>query len=298
MADIYKRQGKLGRWKEVLEDSLESEDFALSHARTRVTIAEFHMERGELDQALPYAVAAADTGAAWAMLCASRCLEGLGRWEESEAMVRATSERYDEQPFVWYFWCRRTGHGDLAAAQDFALDQAKRLARGKRPGNQNILGVVYQLMGDQQCALEEFGPGAARGDAYCLIYIALIAHERGDAAARDAALADAVERGAAYEKSIGRSDLSMFEIARWMQAAVKQPVGEEPPITALEKILKPQTPEGICHSCYIVGRYFELSGNEKLAHAYYQRGLDTHAYQKSPYTLSGLRLREMNEAGK
>ena len=67
LANSYWQQKQPEKWKETLDESLKHEDFALSHARSRVAIARYFMERKQWAGALPYADAAAETGAAWAM---------------------------------------------------------------------------------------------------------------------------------------------------------------------------------------------------------------------------------------
>lgn len=298
LANIYKSQNKVDRWKEVLEESLKSEDFSLSHARTRVKLAEFHMERGEFDQALPYARAAADTGAAWAMMCAAECYEGLKKWDEAEQMMQATAQRYDSEAFVWYYWCRRTGHGNVMAAQAFALEEVARLTGGARPGNLIVLGHLYLLMGDPERSLEEFGAGIVKGHPYCLLHAAILAQQRGDITARDAALVDAVERGPTYLVSNIEPATDMIAVANWLLGAVRQPAGQDPPIDKLTKTIEPFPPSSAAAAGYFVGRYFQLVGNDKLARTFYQRSLDSRDYSHACYALSGLYLREMNEAAK
>lgn len=50
----------------------------------RVDIARHFMGRKEWDKARPYADAAAQTYAGWAMLCAAECYEGLEDWDKAE----------------------------------------------------------------------------------------------------------------------------------------------------------------------------------------------------------------------
>lgn len=64
------------------------------------------------------------------MLQASQCNEALENWERAELWIRRCSERYQSQSRDWYFWCARTGKGDLTAARDYAL--------GKRPDGNHL----------------------------------------------------------------------------------------------------------------------------------------------------------------
>ena len=83
-----------------------------------MAIADDLMKSGRYAKAWPYAEAAAQTGAGWAMTCAQNCAEGLNKWEAAEQYARAWSKRYPGSMWtVWFVFCERTGHGDIAAAR-------------------------------------------------------------------------------------------------------------------------------------------------------------------------------------
>lgn len=118
LADAYRAQGYIVKWRSTLEEILKQTDYALEHARVRVDIADEYMSRRDFQKALPYAQEAAETYAGWALLKAAQCFEGLQHWNEAENMYRATSERYDN--VEWIAFVRRTGQGSLPAARDFS----------------------------------------------------------------------------------------------------------------------------------------------------------------------------------
>jgi tetratricopeptide (TPR) repeat protein len=85
LSNLYKKQGKRELWRATLDEYLqEHESFGLEHARIQVRIADDLMAHREPEQALPYAVAAAETYAAWALLCAHRCYDALEDWENAK----------------------------------------------------------------------------------------------------------------------------------------------------------------------------------------------------------------------
>jgi hypothetical protein len=52
------------------------------------------------------------------MQCAVRCYIGLKNWKRAELWVQRLSERYPNTSVQeWHEFCKRTGHGDRAAAQ-------------------------------------------------------------------------------------------------------------------------------------------------------------------------------------
>jgi tetratricopeptide (TPR) repeat protein len=119
IAANYKATGGATRWKETLDEYLANvEDHGLDHARIRVQIANYYMEQKRWADARPYAEAAAETRAAWAMECAARCAEGQGDWDRAELWMRRATKRYASSSWtVWYRFCKKSGHGDVKAAQ-------------------------------------------------------------------------------------------------------------------------------------------------------------------------------------
>ena len=157
LADAYLTRGDEAKWRKTLEAFLGQEDIGLDHARARVALAEWHMAKGEYEKAEPYASAAAETYAGWALLCAARCQEGLGKWDEAEKIYRATAERYESAALDWYFASRLTGRLDPAAAEAAAREFVASLRGGVPPGD--AFGVGRFLPADRPAA---GGAGAAR----------------------------------------------------------------------------------------------------------------------------------------
>jgi tetratricopeptide (TPR) repeat protein len=118
LAACFLASGDVVRWRSTLDDYLtKTENAGLEHAKVRVKIADRLMEDGRYAEAWPYAEAAAQTWAGWAMICPQNCAEGLKKWETAEGYARASSERYPWSMWaVWFLFCGRTGHGDIAAA--------------------------------------------------------------------------------------------------------------------------------------------------------------------------------------
>src|SRR5947209_6412416 len=103
------------------------------------------MEQKKWKEALPYANAAGETWAEWAMFCASECNEGLKDWKAAEQWMQRVSERYSPSACEWYLWCRRTGHGDATAAAKLALETFEP-AGDQLPDRQKVhLSLVYFL---------------------------------------------------------------------------------------------------------------------------------------------------------
>jgi tetratricopeptide (TPR) repeat protein len=149
LAKNYKDQGDLKGWQETLDKYLaNTEDSGLEHARIRVEIAKHYMGKKQWDEAWPYAEAAAQTGAAWAMACAQRCAEGREDWDQALVWAQRESERYPESSWwKWFLFCKRTGKGDVKAAQGIA-DQTIRTS-----AQNDSVGWFYWICHDRDKAI-------------------------------------------------------------------------------------------------------------------------------------------------
>ena len=146
LAHVYKKRGDLARSKETLDQFLARvEDHSLDHAKVRVSIADDLMAEGRYADAWPYAEAAARSWAGWAMTCAQNCAEGLEKWEAAEAYAHASSERYPRSMWaVWFLFCERTGHGDIAAARAWTKEFAAGLLEDPQLSTDDLLLVVLR----------------------------------------------------------------------------------------------------------------------------------------------------------
>ncbi len=144
LAATYKEQGNPDRWKETLDEFLKKvEDPGLDHAKVRVEIANYYMGLKQWDKAKPYAEDAAATWAGWAMNCAAKCAEGEQDWQRAEAWYSRETERYPDSSWaVWYFFCKRTGQGNLEARSSVCgavFDRSRRSARPVERGIRRLL---------------------------------------------------------------------------------------------------------------------------------------------------------------
>ncbi|SIO46872.1 hypothetical protein SAMN05444166_4997 [Singulisphaera sp. GP187] len=130
MAEQEKKLGNVARWKAILDEYLaKAEDHGLDHAKVRVEIAESLMAAGLYEEARPYADAAAETWAGWAMQTAQKCAEGQQDWDAAEKWAHARAERYPvNSGYDWVEFCMRTGQGQRTEASDFTLALLKRFA--------------------------------------------------------------------------------------------------------------------------------------------------------------------------
>jgi hypothetical protein len=293
LADNYWRQKQPDKWKEALDESLNHEDFALSHAQTQVKLARYFMEKKDWDQALPYAHAAAQTGAAWAMMCAAECYESLQQWDESEQLIRATSERYTNSALDWYFWCRRTAHGDLEGARTLAKQYAPQLSLSPNPYDWDHLGVYHVLAGNNELARKSFARSfESSGNPYSALHLGLLADAAGDTEARDKALMGAVDRGPQYQSPSGVQKATI-EFAKWLNNVCHLPADATLDVEALNDILKSTDAGEQANLEYFAARYFQDHAHQELARQFLEKCVATKT-TKWNCTLANVLLRELS----
>ena len=213
LADHQQARGAEERWLEVMETFLrETTPVALSHASAQDKIARYWMSREEFERALPYAEQAAESWAAWAMLTASACNELLGRDERAERWMRRISERYLTSSTDWYHWCRRTGAGDVRAAEDFAETRIDRLIERGTVDSAMKVAHFRHAMGVPEIAAGIFEEQYRRsGRLSCGILAALIWDELRQPERRDNLFQQIVD-----------GDPGQGESSKWLHEFVKQ----------------------------------------------------------------------------
>ncbi len=260
LAKNYKAQKDMDKWLAILKKSLE-QDFGLQNAKTRVTIARHYMANKEFKKAQPYAEEAAQSFAKWAMLCASECYEGLEDWQKSEQWIARVSRRYQSSYLTWFLWCKRTGHGDAAAAKKLVDD------RFLGPGNQwkgspYVLGLVL-LLSEEEAR-------AAR------VYEALYKKENDDGLALFAILlADASSQKKLRDEllaKLSKQNTFLCQLARQFESALKN--GGKVDSKSVDAILKHMPARQRSLGNYVVGRFHHIHKQPKQARSYYDRALD------------------------
>ena len=123
----------------------------------------------------------------WAMICAGRCAEALEDWATAERYSQQISMGYPEGSWpVWFLLCKRTGHGDLKSAREFA-ESAPQIDQRRPQNGQSRGGWLFSwLNGDTQKALTCFRQAhRSAPDAYTCFNLIVLADEIGDNETRE-----------------------------------------------------------------------------------------------------------------
>lgn len=272
LASAWEKQKDEKKWQETWDRFLEEEDYGLTHAKARVKVAEHFMQQKRWKEALPYAEAAADTGAAWAMRCAADCLSGLKRHAEAEELMQAVAQRYDAAT-LWYFWCRRTGQGDLVAA--------RKEVRAALMAGQILLDdpeplAFLVLEGEKEEALKHYHASLVKEGSPMYGWMAsLLNDEQKQPKNRDAGLKIVIENGnkPKYERKY------LVELAKLAQEALADPAKlEQLPGQADALLAKIDDPQERCVVAYLAGKFLDLRGKPTEGLALLKQAAD------SPFT--------------
>jgi tetratricopeptide (TPR) repeat protein len=285
LAEVYRKKGDEDKWLATLERFLKEPDPGLAHAQVRVEIAEHFMAKKDYKRAQPYAEAAAETWAAWAMLSASKCADGLEDWDKAEQWARNVAERYDNATHVWFFWCLRTGHGNRAAAQQVVEKQLEKVG-ARRSVNDVVVDGVYQAAtGKRDKAAELFQSVHQRGANPAMLLTAILEYDAvGDKAKRDRALA-------------GWPDKTTFEpMVALLRKQLAKGEKEAPTKEEIDAALKQMPPDTRSFGGYAAGRFLQTRGQKELATEYLKQCIaGSPSANTVPSAMAGLSLQELEE---
>jgi hypothetical protein len=270
-------------WVATLERYLKEPDPGLGHAQVQVEIAEHLMGKKDFAKAKPYADAAAETYAAWAMLCAAKCEEGLNNWDTAEQWVRRVAERYDNTPQVWCTWCLRTGRGDRAAARALLEEHLKKNDPPRTARDHMLAGVLNAADGEHAKAAARFAAAHNYNKHDVFLMAAALEYDAaGDAAKRDKVLAQVSAKGP-YDPVL---TLLKATLAKGEKAV---PTADE-----IEAALKPLTVGGQTDSRYFVGRFLQKRGQPSAADYLKKTAADPSPFALTS-TLAGLAVQQLDQ---
>jgi tetratricopeptide (TPR) repeat protein len=295
LAAIYKERGDMVKWKETLVKALDLPAMSLEQASIRDKIAHYHMNRKEWKEAVGFADAAAESYSAWSMMTACRCHEMLGEWAKAEALIRATSERYDSSATEWMLWCHRTGHGDANAADDCARKEFESLGTSLAPLTLQRVGVYYLLKKEPEKALAVFKRAYEQAhNAYDAMHAATVADSLGKAADRDQLLSQIIDANLSQDPQ-GFVSAGLYKrLAELMRSSL--PPGSlkdfgfdkvEAVVNGSPNVVAPVNLE------YFVGMFLKNRGESEKSREYLVRCAQSTLYNKFTHILACQVLRDL-----
>jgi tetratricopeptide (TPR) repeat protein len=287
LAEFYQEHGKMDQWVATMEKMLDLPDYGLYHARIRASIAGYYINHRQWQKARPYAEGAAQSYSAWGLECASDCYEGLQQWEEAEQMLRAEAERYRGHELGWYYFCKRTGQGDLESARELARKAIE------SPDEDPIAAAAYWCLENQPA--KALPPGekalANRNDPYDGLFVALLADELKENQRRDAALQQVVTKGPGYRggprneprpELVALGTLMAGDLARGGKGEIDVP--------AAEKAASKGNADEQMRVWQVLAKYLDLHGHPEQAIRLWKKCIATARFRAFPYTVAAFEL--------
>ena len=288
LAEVYKQAGDQKKWRETLDSLLEQTDQDISHANARVEIANERMDQGQFDEATPYADAAAEFYSEKGLRCGFQCADGKGDDKKAERYVRALVERYPSTLLEWYFWCQRSGKGDIEAARRAMRRALPQLQAAQAPEAKSLLAAIRSLDGDEEGSLQAWNTCyELRPTTTAAIMIALAYQKKGDNTHRD----EWLKKAASAEPPDAELPPRLAELSKLMQSDLKSP-DDSAFIKKVEELSQnlPTAPAGIVR--YVAGRFLQQSGRIEQAKPLLK---ETAAWSRTPTIFTALAAKFLRE---
>jgi tetratricopeptide (TPR) repeat protein len=297
LAYCHYYDGKKDLWQATLETYLQEEDLSLSHAQVHQRIAEENMKDRNWKSAERHALAAAETYAAWGLQLASRVYEGMQEWDKSEHFAAEAARHYPSgwAGTDWYFWCRRTGHGDEQAALDVAKRSIHVAASNMRRSDFARLFVFFVLDGDAVSALSEYERRLARctepegtwENAWRYMHKVAVACEAHDETLKT----DAIKQlQTLADTEIQKTDPEWVPVLKGLCRAFAGEKLDDQEFADFYTTISKGDPYYRCDYSYFIGVALDLQGRANLSELYLRRAAFGGPFDSYNATLAGDRL--------
>jgi hypothetical protein len=222
------------------------------------------MDKKQFDKALPYADAAAQTGAEWAMNCDARAHAAIGDATGAQQLHNENQERYSRDQYAIFESCVLSGQGDRAAAAQQARaefeeqkDQLNEEELARWAGMEMIQNDNAAAIKVWQQRMSKF-PGPLSG-----LHIALLADAGHGFVARDAEfkiIAQLPDQGS-----------TMCRFVAILRDTVAVGDNAIPDANAIESTVANSTASEQVSVFYLAARYMDLHGHKDLAVPYLKK---------------------------
>ncbi len=208
-------------------------------------------------------------------------------WHAAEQYYSAVANRYRGEEFEWYYFCKRTGHGNKKAAQALAVKRAEQLAKEPNQGARSLAMFNYLEKRPKE-ALDLFEVVAGDSDPKNFMQIALLSDELKRPDRCEQALHRIVTEGPIFKiQRIGRPRMEVVVLAEALIADRKKGSKADFDIAALEK--KCPTDNAPSRACfhYFLGRYLDDHKKGKAAIEQWKKVMACESINLDVRTLAG-----------
>ncbi len=169
LAWCFYEDGDEDRWLRQMERAAEMGKSAtltdrLTAEGVYAEIARRLLWQGKTSEAFSYAERAERSGSAWGFSLIARCYEVKGDFTNAEKYIRRRAKSYG-RPFDWYFWCHRTGQGDLQSAKASISDDLLEAYHASSLGDEVVTSMLFhRLNGELEEAINRLTLGHSLSD--------------------------------------------------------------------------------------------------------------------------------------
>jgi tetratricopeptide (TPR) repeat protein len=265
LADVFLSQNQEDLWLKTLQEYIDTApDFDLNHAAVQVEIANHFMDKLDYYKAIPYADAAATTGAEWAINCSARAHDGIGDRDTARKLRGEANLAYSRGPISLYEACIRDGQGDRAGTA--AASRADFAARDRTLVPEELLRWATLEMLEKNDALA-IKLWQRRMDAlpgpHSALHIAILADAAHDNVARDAALKQI--------PVLPNQTSPLFQFAAILRTTIAAGPDALPDAAAIDHVMMNADPQQQITVCYLTARFLETRGYKDQATPYLRR---------------------------
>jgi tetratricopeptide (TPR) repeat protein len=299
LANSYYHNDKKELWQSTLETYLEVEDLSLSHANIHRLIANERISSRAWSEAEPHALAAAQTYSAWGLELASHVYEGQQEWEPSEEYIAEASRNYPSSMTGtdWYFWCRRTGRGEIKDARKVAEGSVAIAATRTYLSDAHRTFVFRLLEGDSAAAVAGLEEQITRcpdqepiwDKTWRLLHAVDVAGEAKNDALKKQAL-DQLRALAANE--IKTADPDWVAVIEGLCRAFEGEQLNEEFLKSYDATISSGSSDGRCNYQYFMGAALDQQGLQEKADAYLRLAAFGGPFSNYNATLAGHRMAE------
>jgi tetratricopeptide (TPR) repeat protein len=294
LADVYKRRGDVELWKKTLLDASQDPESKISPERVPILIADYYATSRQWDKARSYAEEAGQLGSQEGMFIAAYIYEALQDWGQSEKWVKTAATNNSEEPYLWYFWCRRTGQGHLKEAHELAKSYIEQLGGRTNDGFEpfrfkpRIPGTYSLLTDDLASARRYFEEEFSRNHSPAAgLHAVLIADKQNDRVRRDLLLK---EIGVKLTKLDRSKAAHLLELAKFLIADIAKNGKAEFDWIAIDNQCAKANGAGQIEFNYFLAAYLDQHGKPEKAIEYWKRCMAMTQMNNLCRTLAGSEL--------
>jgi hypothetical protein len=307
LALFYSAVGKRDLWQQTWDEYLQKNPEAPERWGILASLAENMIREHNLAAAETYGLEAARKGDVAGLLAAAAVYEIKESWEQAEQHYRRAAESSVTHEHEWYMFCRRVGQGDEPAAKKLAEGYFTEFVHRDR-ARRNFIG------GTTRADLFDFHKGGAFGaalrkplEALALfqdqfnrtpdpalgLHAAFMAVELKQPETRDRFIQRVVDDSPKYRSDDG--DLSpLIVLGQEIQKDLKREGGKSKiDLEIARNYAKRMNGKRRTDFDYLLGRWYEICGEEALAKEAYLHCLGQPAIRHNSRTLAGIGLRRL-----